>query len=89
MTTTLAFIVSLISGVAGLTAGLKRNIEGIPLVLVVAAAMLVGFIATYIAVIGVLTVAFVAILAVKLLLVAAVIVGIYYAAQWLRSRLAH
>lgn len=74
MTATLALIATIIGGVTGLLAGLKHHLAGINLIFAVAGSILAAIILTY-----------VAILALKVLVVAAVIVGIYYAVQWIRS----
>lgn len=74
MTTTLVILVSLTGGVAGLIAGLKHDLSGVQLIFAVAGAILGAIILTY-----------TAILTVKVLVVAAIIVGIYYAVQWIRS----
>ena len=76
MTATLAIIASLIGGVAGLIAGIKHDLTGVQLIFAVAGAILGGIILTY-----------VAILALQVLVVAAIIVGIYYAVQWIRGLL--
>ncbi len=74
MTTSLAIIVSLIGGVAGLIAGVKHDLSGMQLVFAVAGAILAAIILTY-----------TAILTLSVLMVAAIIVGIYYAVQWIRG----
>ena len=76
MTTSLVIISCLVGGVTGLIAGIKNHLAGTPLILFVAGAILGSIILTY-----------VAILTVKILIVAAIIVGIYYAVQWGRSLL--
>ena len=76
MTTSLVIISCLVGGVTGLIAGIKNHLAGAPLILAVAGAILGSSILTY----G-------AILTVKILIVAAIIVGIYYAVQWGRSLL--
>ena len=76
MTTELAIIASVIGGAVGLVAGIKHEMEGVHLIFVVAGAVLLAIILTY-----------VAILALKVLVVAAIIVGIYYAVQWIRGLL--
>ena len=74
MTTTLIILVSLTGGVAGLIAGLKNDLSGVHLIFAVAGAILGAIILTY-----------TAILTLKVLVVAAIIVGIYYAVQWVRG----
>ena len=76
MTTELAIIASVIGGAAGLVAGIKHEMEGLHLIFAVAGAVFLALILTYIA-----------ILALKVLIVAAMIVGIYYAAQWIQGLL--
>ena len=76
MTTTLAIIASLVGGVTGLVAGIKHELTGVHLIFAVAGAILGAIVLTY-----------VAILALKVLVVAAIIVGIYYAVQWIRGLL--
>lgn len=76
MTTSLVIISCLVGGATGLIAGIKHQLAGMPLILAVAGAILASIILTY-----------VAILAIKVLIVAAIIVGIYYAVQWGRCLL--
>lgn len=74
MTATLALLATVLGGVSGLIAGLKHRLAGMPLIFTVAGAIVAAVI-----------VAYVAILALKALVVAAVIVGIYYAVRWIRT----
>jgi|GEM_PF-3126184 hypothetical protein len=74
MTTSLVIISCLVGGATGLIAGIKHQLAGTHLILAVAGAILGSIILTY-----------VAILALKILIVAALIVGIYYAVQWVRA----
>ncbi|MBM3262627.1 MAG: hypothetical protein FJY97_04275 [candidate division Zixibacteria bacterium] len=82
METTLALMAGMTGGIATLIAGIRREIGALPLVGLVAAAMFVAFVATY-AVVFVLGLALMtALLAIKLLVVAAVLVGVALAARW-------
>ena len=83
MTTSLVIISCIVGGVIGLIAGIKNHLAGTPLILFVAGAILGSIILTYVAIL----LTNVAILTVKILIVAAIIVGIYYAVQWGRSLL--
>jgi hypothetical protein len=78
MTTTLAILVSIAGGIAALVAGLRRNLSGVPLILTVA-----------VAVIGVFVLMSVAVIALKAVLIAAVIVGVYYAVKGVRRLLGY
>lgn len=85
MTTTSAFLSTVLDGVSGLITGARHRLAGMPLIFAVAATIFAAVIAFYAAMLALNVLVVTVVLGFKALVVAAVITGVYYAVRWIRS----